>query len=260
MAPIAVLLWIPSVLVADRFAGSAEQAMLGVATWVLLLVLLRREDALTRVQVAVVVGYATMFEYVFSAVLGVYVYRLGGAGGVPAFVPPGHGLVYLAALCLGRSASFRARPRVAVMLAATGVTAYAMWGLFASPRLDVLGALWAGCLLLFLWRGRAPLVYAGAFVVVTCLEILGTSLGTWTWQAHDPTGIVAIGNPPSGAAGGYGFFDAAALLVAPFALRTVGRMRTSARLRVRRAAPPGPRPRPAFRAAKGRELIDSSAS
>jgi hypothetical protein len=43
----------------------------------------------------------------------------------------------------------------------------------------------------------------------------GTHLGTWTWQEHDPTGIVSIGNPPSGAAGGYGWFDLAALLIAP---------------------------------------------
>jgi hypothetical protein len=226
VAPFAVLLWIPTTLALDRFAGSGQQALLGVATWVLLVALLRREDALTRVQVAVVVGSATLFEYVFSAVLGVYVYRLGGVAGVPAFVPPGHGLVYLAALCLGRSAGFRSRPRLTVTLAAAGVSGYAMWGLVASPRLDVLGALWAGCLLLFLWRGRAPLVYAGAFVVVTYLEIWGTSLGTWTWQAHDPTGIVAIGNPPSGAAGGYGFFDAAALLLAPLLTRALGRMRS----------------------------------
>ena len=33
---------------------------------------------------------------------------------------------------------------------------------------------------------------------------------------HDPIlGLVAMGNPPSGAAGGYGFFDAAALWLAP---------------------------------------------
>lgn len=250
MAPLAVLVWIPTVLVLDRFAGVGQQALLGVGTWVLLLALLRREDGLTRAQVAVVVGYATLVEYTFSAVLGVYVYRLGGAAGVPAFVPPGHGLVYLAALCLGRSARFRARPPLTVALAAAGVTGYAVWGLVVSPRLDVLGAFWAGCLLLFLWRGHAPLVYAGAFVVVTYLEIWGTSLGTWTWQAHDPTGVVAIGNPPSGAAGGYGFFDAAALLLAPLLLRMVVRLRSSPALRARAAgsaaapAPGGPAPLP----------------
>ena len=48
-------------------------------------------------------------------------------------------------------------------------------------------------------------------------------MGTWTWQARDPIlGLVAMGNPPSGAAGGYGFFDAAALWAAP---RLVDRLR-----------------------------------
>src|SRR5206468_5344622 len=83
-----------------------------------------------------------------------------------------------------------------------------------------------GCLALFLLRGKNParsrersqsnLVFVGAFFVVTYLELLGTSLGTWTWQVRDPVfGLVAMGNPPSGAAGGYGFFDAAALWLAP---------------------------------------------
>jgi hypothetical protein len=54
---------------------------------------------------------------------------------------------------------------------------------------------------------------------VTYLELVGTSLGTWAWQPHDPTGLVAIGNPPSGAAGGYGWFDLAAMLAAPPLLR-----------------------------------------
>ena len=52
-------------------------------------------------------------------------------------------------------------------------------------------------------------------MAVSWLEIAGTHLGTWAWGTHDPTGWVSIGNPPSGAAGGYGWFDLAALLAAP---------------------------------------------
>jgi hypothetical protein len=61
--------------------------------------------------------------------------------------------------------------------------------------------------------------------VVTYLELLGTWLGTWAWQTHDPTGLVAIGNPPSGAAGGYGWFDLAAVLAGPALLALVHRAR-----------------------------------
>jgi hypothetical protein len=206
-----VVVWVAVVLPLDN-AGSARELLLGAVTWLLLLVLLRRESAATRAQVAVVVAFATLIEYTFSAGLGVYVYRLHQ---VPAYVPPGHGLVYLAALAIGRSAVAIAGRRW--LLPATVVVAggYACWGLFLSGRPDVLGFLWFCCLLLWVRSARAPLVFVGAFLVVTYLELLGTALGTWTWSLHDPTGLLAIGNPPSGAAGGYGFFDAAALAFAP---------------------------------------------
>jgi hypothetical protein len=212
----AVGLWIPGVLLADRGASLAGQWLLGLGTWVLLVALLRGETPLVRAQTAVVVAFATAVEYTFSPLLHVYVYRLGN---VPAFVPPGHGLVYLAALALGRSALLRrnARPAVALTVLAGGL--YALWGLSPlATRPDVLGAFWFLCLLGFLRFGASRLLYVGAFVVVTYLELLGTHLGTWAWQAHDPTGIVSMGNPPSGAAGGYGWFDLAAVTVAPWVL------------------------------------------
>jgi hypothetical protein len=211
-----VLVWVPLVLLLDRSASLAGQHLLGLLTWVLLLVVLRRESPLTRVQVAVVVVFATAVEYTFSPLLEVYVYRLGN---VPAFVPPGHGLVYLGALCLGRTplAARWRRPLIAAIVAAGA--SYAAWGLFVCDRTDVLGAFWFGCLVGFLLWGRAPLLYVGAFIVVTYLEILGTTLGTWQWQPLDPTGLVPIGNPPSGAAGGYGWFDLAATLTAGRILR-----------------------------------------
>jgi hypothetical protein len=209
-------------LLLDRGASLGEQRLLGLASWVLLALLLWEQDALTRLSVGVVVVYATLVEYTFSGWLGVYQYRMHGPAldafdKVPSFVPPGHGLVYLAAVVLGRRL-----PKWSVPAAAVGVTGYALWGLLFSPRLDVLGALWAGCLLWWLWRGRDKRVYAGAMLVVTYLEILGTWLGTWTWQSHDPVlHWIAIGNPPSGAAGGYCFFDAAALAIAPILLKWI---------------------------------------
>ena len=209
--------WILAVLVLDTAASAPQQRLLGLGTWLVLLAVLRGEDRGTRVQVAVVVAFATVVELVFAAGLGVYVYRAAGDE-VPAFVPPGHGLVYLAALAVGRSAW--ARTHASALLGATLVVAgaWAVWGLALSPRPDALGAFWFVCLLAFAWRGRSPLLYAGAFLVVSVLELVGTSLGTWTWQPHDPTGLVTIGNPPSGIAGGYAWFDAAALWVTPRAL------------------------------------------
>jgi hypothetical protein len=214
--------WIPLVLVLDRGADIWAQRALGLGTWLLLLALLRRESALVRVQVAVVVVFATAVEYTFSPLLEVYVYRLDN---VPAFVPPGHGLVYLCALALGRSAVLRARSRSLVLLTVGVGGAYAGWGLLLSDRPDALGAFWFVCLLGFLRWGRSATLYVGAFAVVTSLEILGTWLGTWEWSTSDPTGWVSIGNPPSGAAGGYGWFDLAAVLAAPALLAAGRRLR-----------------------------------
>ena len=219
-----VLVWVPAVLLLDRDASLAGQRLLGVGTWVLLLALLRREAPLVRAQVGVVLAFATAVEYTFSPLLEVYVYRLGN---VPAFVPPGHGLVYLAALCLARSALVVRARRVLLPAVVCTAGAYAGWGLLIAERSDALGAFWCGCLLLFLRVGRAPLLYAAAFLVVTYLEVLGTWIGTWEWQPRDPTGLVTIGNPPSGAAGGYAWFDLAAMLAAPTLLRWWGALRAA---------------------------------
>jgi hypothetical protein len=227
-----VMGWITLVLAVDADGSLATQRLLGALTWVALALALRRESVAVRLQTGVVVAFATAVEYTFSPLLEVYVYRFDN---VPAYVPPGHGLVYLAALSLGRSAWVRAHLRSCVTGVAIAGAAYAAWGLLLGPRVDVLGAFWYVCLLGFLAWGPSRPLYVGAFVVVTYLEILGTAVGTWTWQPYDPTGVVPIGNPPSGAAGGYGWFDLAALLLAPVLL---------ARWRAWRAQVPAEEPAP----------------
>jgi len=214
--------WIAVVLTIDAHGSLTTQRLLGLATWILLLAALRRESATVRIQTSVVVVFATTMEYICSPLLEVYVYRFDN---VPAYVPPGHGLVYLAAWSIGQSDFVRRHLRGCVAAVVVAGGAYAAWGLLWGPRPDVLGALWFGCLVGFLAWGPSRPLYIGAFVVVTYLEIVGTALGTWTWQPHDPTGWIPIGNPPSGAAGGYGWFDLAALLATPYLLAWLHRWR-----------------------------------
>lgn len=212
-----VIGWITAVLVIDSGGhggvSMAGQRLLGVATWLVLLALLFRESVRVRAQVAVVVAFATVIEYTFSYELHVYIYRLHD---VPWYVPPGHGLVYLAALAIGRSRLVSEHARLFLPLTMAVAGWYAAWGLFFNGRHDVLGALWFGCLVLFMLFSPQPTVFVGAFVVVSYLELLGTGVGAWTWQPIDPIlHWIRMGNPPTGAAGGYGFFDAAALIAAP---------------------------------------------
>jgi len=215
-ALVLAFIWIPSVLWFDTWVNLAGQLVLGVITWALLLWWLKHESNLVRAQTAIVVVLATIIEYVFSGWLGVYLYRLDH---VPAYVPPGHGLVYLAALTIGRLPYVRAHARAFVRWTVILAGAWALWGLLISPRRDVLGFFWYLCLLAFLKWGKSTLLYVGAFITVSYLEILGTTLGVWAWQPVDTImGWVPMGNPPSIAAGGYGWFDLYATLLAPVIL------------------------------------------
>lgn len=229
----AVLGWITIVLVVDARGTLAVQRGLGVTTWLVLGLLLAREAPLVRVQTLIVVAFASCIEYTFSPLLGVYTYRFDN---VPAYVPPGHGLVYLAALAIGRTAYVAARSRALATTVLVVGGCWAVYGVTLADRSDALGAFWFLCLAGFLRWGPSPGLYVGAFVVVSYLELMGTSLGTWVWQEHDPTGIVSIGNPPSGAAGGYGWFDLAALLLGPWILAAVRSVARRLRWRPRAAA------------------------
>ena len=215
--------WLSVVLWLDRAGGGGGiwlQRGLGLLTWGVLVAALLRVTPLVRAQTAVVVVFATVVEYVFSPTLHVYVYRFDN---VPAYVPPGHGLVYLSAFALGHAAVVANRQRLWEVAVVVVGGLWAGYGVLLAERPDALGAFWFACLVLFLAYGPSKPVYIGAFVVVSWLELLGTHLGNWEWGLTDFTGWVSIGNPPSGAAGGYGWFDLVALLLAPRLLRLLSR-------------------------------------
>ena len=91
------------------------------------------------------------------------------------------------------------------------------------PHRDVAGAIGVPLLLVFLWRSRNRALYASVFLVVAALELYGTAIGTWRWAPELPGLGLPDGNPPSGVASGYVWFDVMALLTAPVALRLVRR-------------------------------------
>ncbi|HSE54108.1 MAG TPA: hypothetical protein VLB03_00165 [Nocardioidaceae bacterium] len=222
--------WLTLVLWLDREAAGGSiwlQRGLGVFTWVVLGLALRRVTPTVRVQTGVVVAFATLVEYVFSPTLEVYLYRFDN---VPMYVPPGHGLVYLSAYALGHTRLVERHLRAAVVAVVAVGGVWAAHGVLVAERSDALGAFWFACLVGFLLWGPSKPVYVGAFLVVSYLEIVGTELRTWVWQTEDPVLGVSIGNPPSGAAGGYGWFDLAGLLLAPYLLGVLSPRRRRGRL------------------------------
>ncbi len=200
-----VTTWILGGLLADRYVDHGGQLALGVLTALVLAGLLALHPASVRLQTLAVVGIATMGEIVGSLVWGLYGYRLEN---LPAFVPPGHGLVYLAGLSLATLLASRA---VALLLAAGAVAlVWGASGVTVLPTPDVSGTIGCAFLIGVLVWTRRP-VYAGVFMVVVALELYGTALGTWTWAPTVPGIGLSQGNPPSGVASGYVVFDVLAL-------------------------------------------------
>jgi hypothetical protein len=218
--------YLAALLAVDTQAGRGGQYALGALTWLVLLAALVPLPAVVRAQALGVVAFATVGEVTGSLVWGVYRYRLHN---LPLFIPPAHGLVYLSGLAL---ASLVAQ-RLLVACAAAGAVGWGLAGLTVLPRLDVAGAIGVPLLCVFLWRSRSRATYAGVFLVVAALELYGTSIGTWRWARELPGLGIPDGNPPSGVASGYVWFDVMAMLVAPY---LVARARAAARFRKR---PPG---------------------
>jgi hypothetical protein len=193
----------------------ARAQALGVVTGAVLVAALVPLTPLARAQALGVVAVATVGEVTGSLVWGVYRYRLHN---LPLFIPPAHGIVYLSGVALVGVV----RPRLLVGVAAAGAAAWGLAGVTVLPRLDVAGAFGVPLLLVFLWRSRFRAAYAGVFLVVAALELYGTSIWTWRWAATLPGLGIADGNPPSGVASGYVWFDVMALLVAPWLLYAAG--------------------------------------
>jgi hypothetical protein len=224
----AVLLpsYLAGLLALDTQISLYGQLALGALTFGVLAAALLPLPPLVRAQAVGVVLFATVGEVTGSLVWGVYHYRLHN---LPLFIPPAHGIVYLSGLALAAIV----RERLVVAVAAVGAIGWGLAGLTVLPRLDVAGAFGVPLLCVFLWRSRSRAVYAGVFLVVAALELYGTSIGVWRW-AHDlPRLGIPDGNPPSGVASGYVWFDVMALLIAPWLTRSARMLR-----RARRWSPP----------------------
>jgi len=202
--------YLATLLALDHFVTYPEQLALGALTCAVLIFALRHASVARRVQTLAVVGFATVGEVTGSLIWGVYHYRLHN---LPLFVPPAHGLVYLTGISV--AGALRNHARAVVATAAAIAATWGLLGLTILPRRDVAGAVGVPLLLLFLWRSRSRAVYASVFLIVAALELYGTAIGTWRWEKTLPGLGIPDGNPPSGVASGYVWFDVMALLVAP---------------------------------------------
>lgn len=209
-------------LVIDAHASLAIQNLLGVIAWIFLIGLLLGENKEIRIQVAIAVAFATAGEHFASVFMGGYTYRFEN---VPLYIPPGHGMVYLTAVALARSGFFLtyARKIAAFVVIICGV--WSLWGISGIPdQGDDVGAILFCVFLIYLFKGRSPMVYLAAFFITTWLELIGTTAGTWYWARLEPIFNLEQGNPPSGVAAWYCLVDAVAIGGAPMVLNGMNKI------------------------------------
>jgi hypothetical protein len=208
-------------------ASVERQQLLGAFAWMFLGALLLGENRETKAQVVIAVLFATIGEHFASIYMGGYTYRFEN---VPAYVPPGHGMVYLTAVALARSGLFVRHPgKIAIFVVGVwGI--WSLWGISGYPdRGDWVGALLFSIFLVWLIIGRSPMVYLAAFFITTWLELIGTAVGAWKWAAIDPLLGWPQGNPPSGVGAWYCLVDAVAIGGAGPALYGMKRLRNWSR-------------------------------
>jgi len=218
-----LLVYTAVMLVADgRLRDHNAQFVLGALTLGVLWVCAKRAPRERRVELWMCVPVATAFEVFGSLIWGGYTYQFHN---IPAYVPPGHALVYLFGLTAASLPLVRAHEKRVGHAVLAICTAWTVAGLTVLPlwthRVDATGALiWP----LFAWcilrSGRGTL-FAGIWVATATVEIAGTWAGDWVWHPVAPWSHLPTGNPPSAIAAGYAVIDGAVLLAAPLVLRAL---------------------------------------
>lgn len=181
LTTLGIVLWL------DR-PGLGYQMLLGGSVCVLLAIVFKRYPELRR-ETLIAIAIATTGEVILSIGLEIYGYR---SGGVPLYVPPGHGVVYLLALQTSRHLQRFERVILTTTFIAGSLVAVGAALLFN----DTFGLVcWAVTLLIAAISQRRLLI-ATCIAFTSVLEIAGTWAGNWTWR--ESQGLLSSGNPPVG--------------------------------------------------------------
>lgn len=170
----------------DALGPPGSQAVVSLWTWGALLWVMWHTNQTHRRELAACVVLATAGELFLMEVWGLYDYRLHN---LPLFIPPGHALVFTAAMRLSRRVP--AWFPWAVLAVFAPYVGYAAWTGF-----DTQGLIWFSVLTAFMWWGREQALYGVAFVMALAIETYGTSLGGWRYHTVEPWFGLTTTNPP----------------------------------------------------------------
>lgn len=189
-------------LLVDQLGGFWGQPAVVATTWLTFIAIWWARDARDRTMMLVCLTYASVGEVLLSLVWRVYDYRLDN---LPLFVPPGHVLLFLLGLSIAPRLTDTAVRTIA------GVAAVVIAVLALTGR-DTFSALLGAVFLASVIFGRERKLYATMFVLALTMELWGTWLGNWRWNANvGSTGMVTL-NPPIAAGAFYCALDLLVML------------------------------------------------
>ena len=163
------------------------QVLIGIVAWTALFYVLASFEFHERLTLWACLVIATCGELFLSLLWGLYTYRLEN---VPLFIPPGHVMLLMMAIALGRS-----MPHT---MANVTLAAAAAYGLAAGLLgFDTFGLLLVAFLAAVAFNSPSdrPL-YASTFLLALALELYGTWLGNWAWAPEVPVFSLVTTNPP----------------------------------------------------------------
>ena len=183
---IALGLWFSATSFNGLLADEYAEWPVNIWCWGLFAWYYRSCERKQRIEMLTVVAFATPMELFFSEVWLIYEYQRDL---MPLFVPAGHYFLFdLGRICADKIKENWALP---MLLPLVPVVFYGAW-----TGGDTSAVLLLVFVLTFIRLGPQPRLYAAMVWAALAMEIVGTSLGNWTWASEVPwTGLTAW-NPP----------------------------------------------------------------
>ena len=179
-------LWVSATGAGGILAYSIAEWPVNIWCWILFTFIFITTKRKERIEMLTVIALATPMELFFSEVWLIYEYQRDF---MPLFVPAGHYFLF----DLGRRGAAQIKENMAtpILLPFIPLVAY---GVYTGG--DTSGLILLLLVFIFTRLGPQPRLYAVMVWAALAMEILGTSLGNWSWASEVPwTGLTAW-NPP----------------------------------------------------------------
>jgi hypothetical protein len=175
-----------SILLLDAYSPLYGQIIASILAWWVLLNIAAKKTLAQRWILWWCLIYACLGEGFFTLVWGLYEYRLSN---IPPYVPAGHVLLFL----LGTYLSQYVKPlMIQILIGVSGLYVMAAFILGFDQLSLFLYLFFIACL--FTQGDRR--LFTTMLLLALLLELIGTALGNWQWQADVPYWHISAHNPP----------------------------------------------------------------